>query len=590
MFDVLRRFGPNMRPYRAQMLLGGLLVLFVSAVELLLPWPLKVVVDDVLQNRPPQGILGRLLGPAAENQMIVLAVCAASLIFLAALAAGGTYLSARLLQGIGERIIADLRTEIFAHLQRLSLSFHNKQRVGDLTTRLTGDVSAIQALLVAVFGTMLPNVTLLVGIVIVAVVIEPIFAVLLLCIAPAFYLVVRHYRGVIKQASLDARVHEGQVSSHVTETLSTIRLVQSFASERRGLARFSHYSHARLSAGLRQVDLQSRLPAMVELISQTGRAAVLFVGAVMVLNGRMSLGVLLVLLAYLQQVYSPMKALARLTSTVSKAQVGAERVDEVLRSRALVQEHPKALPAPTLRGQVELRDVSFGYEPDRMVLHNVSLHAEPGQLVALVGTTGAGKSTIASLISRLYDVDDGRVLLDGNDVRFLTLESARRQVAVVPQDPLLVSGSILENIAYGAPQASREQLIAAARAAYVDEFAESLPDGYDTHVTEGGTSLSGGQRQRIAIARALAADAPIVVLDEPTSGLDAVSESLVMRGLARLTAGRTVIVIAHRLSTLREADRIYVIEHGRVADEGTHNELLTRAGTYRDMTQLLTVS
>ena len=587
MLEILRRFGPTLRPYRARMAAGGVLVLLVAAVELALPWPLKVVVDDVLQQRQPSGWLGDLLGPVADSPTAVLAVCALSLVVLAALAAVGTYLSSRLLQGVGERLVADLRTDIFAHLQRLSLAFHHQQRVGDLATRLTGDVAAIQALLVATFATLLPNLALLVGIVIVAIVIQPVFAVLLLCVTPALYAVVRHYRGAIKQASREARTHEGRVSSHVTETLTTIRLVQSFAAERRGLERFRTHSQARLDAGLRQVDLQSRLPAAVEIVAQIGRAAVLFVGATMVLSGQLSLGVLLVLLAYLQQVYAPMKALARLTSTISKAQAGAERVEEVLRSTALLQEHPDATPAPPLHGDIELRDVSFGYHPDQPVLHQVSLRARPGQLVALAGPTGAGKTTVASLIPRLYDATGGQVLLDGHDVRDLTLRSVRSQVAVVPQDPLMITGTILDNIAYGAPHASRDELLAAAEAAYVDEFVHRLPHGYDAQVTEGGASLSGGQRQRIAIARALAADTPIVVLDEPTSGLDAISESYVMRGLTRLTAGRTVLVIAHRLTTLADADQIYVFDHGRVVDAGTHADLSDRAGPYRDTYETL---
>ncbi len=587
MFEILRRFGPLLRPYRGRLLLGGLLVLVVAALELALPWPLKVIVDDVLNRRAPDGLLGELLGPLADSPGVVLAICAVALVVLAAVAALVSYLSARLLLAVGERITVDLRTDIFTHLQRLSLAFHDRQRVGDLATRLSGDVNAIQALLVAVFATLLPNLALLIGIVLIAVLIEPVFAVLLLCVVPALYAVVRHYRAAIREASREARTHEGRVSSHVTETLSTIRLVQSFAAERRSLERFRTHSQARLAAGLRQVDLLSRLPAAIELISQIGRAAVLFVGATMVLRGQLSLGVLLVLLAYLAQVYGPMKALARLSSTISKAQAGAERVDEVLRSTVVVPERPDAVQAKPLRGDIELRGVSFGYEPDCPVLHEISLHAGPGQVVALAGPTGAGKSTIVSLVPRLYDVTAGQVLLDGQDVRGLTLHSVRSQVALVLQDPLLISGSILDNIAYGAPDASREDLLAAAEAAYVDEFVDRLPQGYDTQIAEHGASLSGGQRQRIAIARALAADTPIVVLDEPTSGLDAISESYVLAGLARLTAGRTVLVIAHRLSTLRDADRVYVIDHGRVLDAGTHAELASRAGLYRDANELL---
>ena len=588
MFSILWRFRSVLRPYRGILALGGLLVLVVSALELALPWPLKVVVDDVLPRRPVDGLVGELVGPLAGSTYGLLAACALALVALAGLAAVGSYLSSLLLQGVGERMVADLRAEIFAHLQRLSLSFHDRQRVGDLATRLTGDVNAVQALLVASFGTLVPNVALLVGILVVALVIQPVFAVVVVVVGPAMYLVVRHYRGAIKRASQEARKHEGRVASHVNETLSTMRLVQSFAGERRGLARFRTHSDARLRAGLQQVDLQARLPAAIEVVGQAGRAAVLFLGAVLVLRGELSLGVLLVLLTYLQQLYGPMKALARLSSTIAKGQAGAERIEEVLGSQAVVVERPGAQAAPALRGDVELRGVSFGYEPGRPVLTDVSLRVGPGEVIALAGTTGAGKSTIASLVPRLYDVTAGAVLLDGVDVRSYTLASVRSQIAVVLQDPLLLTGSILDNIAFGAPHASREDLLAAADAAYVGEFAEGLPHGYDTVIAERGASLSGGQRQRIAIARALAADTPVVILDEATSGLDAVSESYVLKGLARLTAGRTVLVIAHRLSTLRDADRVYVVEAGRIVDSGRHEELVARAGTYRDMNALLT--
>ena len=587
MLQVLLRFRSTLRRYRGLLAGGGALVLAVAALELALPWPLKVVVDTVIGGEAPGGPLAGVLGPLAQRPYVLLGLCALALVLLAALGAVGSYLSSLLLQGAGERIVADLRRETFAHLQRLSLTFHESQRVGDLGTRMTSDINAIQALLVALFSTMLPNVALLVGVLVIALLVEPVFALLVLVVAPALYAVVRHYRGAIKQASREARRHEGRVASHVSETLTTIRLVQSFAAERRGMERFGSHSDARLEAGLRQVDLQSRMPAAVELVTQVGRAGVLLVGGVLVLRGQLTLGVLLVLLTYLQQLYGPMKALSRLSSVIAKGQAGAERVEEVLRATAVVSEREDAVDAPVLRGEVELRDVHFGYDPARPILNGVSLHVPAGQVVALAGTTGAGKSTIVSLVPRLYDVTAGAVLVDGRDVRELTLASLRSQIAVVLQQPIMVTGSILDNIAFGAPAATREELVAAAEAAHVSEFVARLPDGYDTLVAEGGVSLSGGQRQRISIARALATRAPIVLLDEPTSGLDAVSEGHVMRGLAALTADRTVLVVAHRLSTLRNADQVYVIEDGRVADAGTHAELSARTGTYREMNELL---
>jgi subfamily B ATP-binding cassette protein MsbA len=395
------------------------------------------------------------------------------------------------------------------------------------------------------------------------------------------------YRRIIKSWAATARAEEGRVASHASEVLSAIRLVKTYSAENRSESRFRSYSDARLAAGLQRVDFAARLPAAVDVIVHVGRAVVLLVGTFRVLGGSMELGLLLVFLAYNEKLYQPVKQLAKLQTTISKGQASADRVQQVLQVEAAVRDRPDAWPLRRMRGHVALRDVTFGYNPQQPILSGVTITAMPGQTIALAGPTGAGKSTVSCLIPRLHDVQAGAVELDGHDVRDLTLESVRDQVSLVLQDAVLLSGTILENIAFGAPHATRAQLIEAAKAAYVDEFADRLPDGYDTEVSERGCTLSGGQRQRIAIARALARDTPVVILDEPTSGLDAVSESLVMKGLERLTAGRTVIVAAHRLSTLQKADKIYVLEQGRVVDCGTHAELSARPGVFHDMIQLL---
>ncbi len=588
MFAFFWRFRSTLARYRRPLTGGSGLVLVAAMVKLALPWPLKVVVDDVLEGQPASGTFGRIVGPVTGGGTDrLLIVCAVALAGLAAIGALADYLSERLLSGVGERMLSDLRTTTFAHLQRLSLGYHDRGKVGDLTERLTSDANTMQGLLVAALSIFVPNVVLMVGILVITVLIDPGFAALALTIAPLLFVVVVHYRRRIKAASRDARRHEGSVASHVNETLSSIRLVQSYAAEGSSDDRFASYSDARLQAGLRRVDYAARLPAVIDVIAQGGRALVLFVGAQRVLSGQMSLGVLLVFLAYLQQLYAPMKSLAKLTTTVSKGLASAERVEEVLAAEAVVRDLPGAVTARRLRGAIELRDVTFGYDLTRPVLHGVSLLALPGETVALAGPTGAGKSTILSLIPRLHDPVAGEVRIDGLDAREYRLQSLREQVALVLQDSVLLSGTILDNIAFGSPTATRAQLIDAAEAAYVDEFVDRLPDGYDTVVSERGTTLSGGQRQRISIARALVRDAPIIVLDEPTSGLDALSEQLVMKGLERLTAGRTVIVVAHRLSTLHRADRVYVVEDGRIADVGTHAQLVARDGTYRDMARAL---
>jgi subfamily B ATP-binding cassette protein MsbA len=585
-FSVLWQFRSTLAVYRRQLVAGGLLILLGSALALALPWPLKIVVDNVLAGEALTGPTAALLGPLGQGPAL-LWTCIAAICIIAALSACVMYLAERTLSGVGERILADLRTTVFGHLQRLSLNYHATQRVGDLGNRLTADVNTIQSLLVAVLSVLLPNATLLVGIVIISVTIDPFFALLSLLVVPPLYAVLVRYRRIIKGWAATARTEEGKVASHASEVLSAIRLVKSCAGEKRSESRFRSYSDARLAAGLQRVDFAARLPAAVDVIVHVGRAVVLLVGTLRVLDGSMELGLLLVFLAYNEKLYQPVKQLAKLQTTIAKGQASADRVQEVLRVEVSVRDLPGARPLRRLRGHVALHGVRFGYDPARPILHDVSIMAMPGQMIALAGPTGAGKSTISGLIPRLYDVQAGAVHLDGHDVRDLTLDSIRKHVALVLQDSALMSGTILENIAFGAPHATREQLIDAARAAYVDEFAERLPDGYDTEVNERGSTLSGGQRQRIAIARALVRDTPLVILDEPTSSLDAVSESLVMKGLERLTAGRTVIVVAHRLSTLRKADRIYVLDHGRVVDSGTHAQLSTRPGLFRDMNNLL---
>ncbi len=589
MFQVLWRFRDTWRPHRFRLFAGIMLVLLTSAIELATPWPLKIVVDDVLRgnelSEPLRTVLDVLgLGTPAG----ALAAMAVVLILLAALAALVNYSSTRLLDGVGERMLAGLREKTFSHMQRLSLGFHNERQIGDLVNRVTADVDQTQSLFIAVLSKLIPNVALLIGIVTVVMLIDPTFAFLTLFLMPVLFFTVWSFRKAIKAASREARTREGRVASHITETLGSIDLVQAYGAEDRFDEQFHNYSQDRLEAGLRRVDLSARLPAAVDIVTQLGTAAVLFIGGSRVLNGQMTLGLLLVFMSYLRQVLDPMRTLAKLTNTISKGSASAERIEEILHIEAEVTDQPGAVPAVGIQGHLELRDVTFGYEPGRPVLHNINIRARPGETIALVGPTGSGKSTIAALLTRLYDPDEGAVLLDWQDIRDYKLASLRENIAVVLQDSILLSGSIAENIAFGNPDASYAQLRRVARAAFVDEFVVNLPESYNTQVSERGGSLSGGQRQRIAIARALIKDAPLVVLDEPTSSLDVLSEQYVMRGLERLTSRGTVLVIAHRLSTLRRADRIYVLEKGRIVDSGTYEELSQRPGTFAMMNAAVT--
>jgi ABC-type multidrug transport system fused ATPase/permease subunit len=587
MFHTFWRFRNAVAPHGWAMGGGALLVMFVAAMQVALPWPMKIIVDDVLQplGNPGAETTPEFPGIAHLNPLQLLLLAASALLTLTVMNAAADYLGTRLLNGVGEKTMATIRADVFAHLQRLSLSFHDKQRLGDLVTRTTTDVDYVRSLMVSMLSVLLPNIFILGFITTICMLVDPTFALIGLAVAPLMFVTVLVYRRRIKSASKEARSKDSDIAAAMSETFASVRVMQTYTSETHHEEAFRFRNDGRMNAGLKVIRLQSMFSPLVDVIATLGTVLVLWIGAQRVLDGTMTLGLLLVFIAYLKAMYSPMKSLAKLTTVISRGQASAERIKEILDTAPAISDKAGALPAPRLAGGVELRNVSFGYQ-DRDVLHAINLRAEPGSLVAITGPTGAGKSSLVSLIPRLYDATQGAVLLDGIDVRELQVPTVRKQISMVLQDSILFRGSIYDNIAYGSERASREQVLAAAEAAYVDEFVRNLPQGYETQVAERGVTLSGGQRQRIAIARALVRDSPIVILDEPTSGLDAISEQYVMRGLDRLMAGRTVIVIAHRLSTLKRASTIYVLDHGRVVESGRHDELVAGGGLYSRLDEL----
>ena len=572
MMDTIRRLGPYASPYRRALAVGGVLTLAEVGLSLAQPWPLRWVVDKVLQPE----------NPAAHPQLI-LAASALALVALVLLAGIADYWATRLLAAAGLHVANDLRLSVLARLQRQSLRFHGKHRVGDLTARVTSDVAYTQEMLVQVLATLLPATVLVIGMFIVMVIIDPVFTLLALLSTPPLIWATRRARKELRSAARRVRKADGALASAATEDLSAIHLVQVFGLEHERLRHFAGLSETSLTAGVDSVRVQSRFGPLVEVAGVVSTAVVLWFGAERVLSGHLSLGVLLVFITYLGSLYKPVKQLTKLSQVVSKGSAALERISEVMEAPIDIVDAPGAVAVP-IRGQIEFRNVSFSYgrEP---VLRDLSLTIEAGQNVALVGPTGAGKSTIAALIPRLADVNSGQVLVDGIDVRRHQLAALRGQIATVLQDTVLLDGTLRENLICGYPRARDRDVRRAARLALVDEFAGRLPDGLDTHIGERGANLSGGQRQRVAIARAILRDASIIILDEPTSALDAGSEELLVAALANLPQGRTKIVIAHRLSTVRDADRIFVLEHGRIVEAGTHSQLASYGGLYAKLTR-----
>jgi subfamily B ATP-binding cassette protein MsbA len=474
----------------------------------------------------------------------------------------------------------DLRRALYHHIQRLSLAYHDRKSTGDLISTVTADIDAIQDFISQALLGIVVAVLTLVGMLAVMFYIDWRFTLIALSITPFLFFVVYSYTRRIKQASRALRKKEGEVVSVVAEVLSSIRVVKAFAREDYEEERFTRQSLESVEMALRARGLKAKLAPVVEVIIAVGTCLVLWYGVNLVMTNQMTPGSLLVFLFYLGKMYKPMKDLSKMTDTMSKAAVGYERIHEVIETEDKVRNLPGAKKAPPLKGEIQFDHVGFGYTEGYATLTDVDFKVEPGQLAALVGPTGAGKTTIISLIGRFYDPQKGAVKIDGRDIRNYKMKSLRRQMSFVLQETLLFKATIWQNIAYGKPEASREEILRAAKLANADEFIRNLPEQYDTMVGEKGVTLSGGQRQRIAIARAIIRNAPILILDEPTSGLDAASEELVFEALNRLMEDKTAIVIAHRLATVRRANVIFVLDKGTIVERGTHEELLAAGGLY----------
>jgi ATP-binding cassette subfamily B protein len=576
-----------LRPHWKTLTIAFVAVIAESATDLLDPWPLKVVFDHVIGSKPTPAWMTSIADATfGTDKFALLSFAALAVVVIAIAGALSSYTEKYLTTTVGQWVMHDLRRILYHHIQRLSLSYHDKKRTGDLISTVTSDIDSIQDVISNVLLGVVVNVMTLLGMIAVMFYLNWRFTLIALSVAPALALVVYSFTRRIKQASREVRKKEGEVVSILEEVLSSIRVVKAFTREDYEQRRFEQQSEESVEMALRARGVKAKLAPIVEVIVAGGTCVVLWYGTRLVLSGQLSSGSLLVFLLYLGKMYKPMRELSKMTDSISKAVVGFERIQEVLDTERQVRNLRGARNAPPFKGQIEFDHVYFAYEEGNRLLKDLNLSIKPGQVVALVGPTGAGKTTIVSLIPRFYDPNTGTVKIDGTDVKKFKIKSVRQQISFVLQESLLFRATIRQNIAYGRPEAKNEEIVEAAKLANAHEFIEKMPQGYDTMVGERGVTLSGGQRQRIAIARAVIRNAPILILDEPSSGLDAASEELVFDALTRLMEGKTSIVIAHRLSTIRRADVIFVIDKGAVVESGTHEELLANGGLYSEFYEI----
>jgi ATP-binding cassette, subfamily B, bacterial len=563
--QVFRKFWPHARPYRRMLPLVLFFVALVPAIEAATIWMYKILVDEVLIPQRFDLLLWVILGYVGLQ-----------------LAEGvATFCDEYLSDWVGGRFIVSLRTEFFAHLHDLSLAFFDRERLGDVMSRVTDDVEEIEDLMLSGVASAVSYVFQLLFFTAALFYLDWQLALVSLFVVPLFWLAARHFSRKIKRAAREERRRSGSIGAVAEESLSNAALVQAYNRKDEEVARFHRENEGSFAAQMAATRLSSLFSPLINMIELAGVVVVVAFGAYQLSRGNLTVGGLLVFLVFLGQLYGPIRGVSSLLNSFYSASAGAERIIEFLDEEPSVTERAGAVDLGRAEGRVEFDGVSFGYPgKDAPALEDVSFSVGPGETLALVGPSGAGKSTVAKLMLRFYDPGAGSIRLDGHDLSSLTLRSLRENVAVLLQETLVFDGTIRDNIAYGRPDATDEEIEAAAKAADAHDFILALPEGYDTSIGQKGRLLSGGQRQRIAIARAMIRDAGVLVLDEPTTGLDAGSSEKVMRPLQRLMEGRATIVISHNLMTVREATEIAVLEDGRVTERGTHADLLQRDGSY----------
>ncbi len=564
---------------RRDAIAGFVLSWLAIAASLLQPWPMQIIVDNILGTKPMPAWL------TTDKPAALLVVCLGLLAIHFLRGALGAWSTTYLVRA-GLRMTHELRLRVYEHLQKLSLVFHDQRAVGDSIYRVTWDTFSIQTLFNAGIIPLISSVITLAGIMVIMLRFDAVLTLLALIVAPLLALTIKLYNRQLTDAATDYHTRETKVSALIQESISAIRTIQAFAREEDEVRRFGTDAALSVDANVRMTKVQVMSSFVIGLITAAGTVAMIWIGGQRVLAGRLSIGELLVFISYVGMLYGPMSTISGIAGAIQSALTPFRRVVEILETKPTIRDVPDAKPLTHCKGVVRFDHVTFGYDAAKPVLKDVDFEACPGQMIALVGPSGVGKSTLLSLLLRFYDPQQGRVLVDGADVRAVQYRTLRQQIGAVPQEPVLFSTTVADNIAFGRPDATRAEIEKAARQAEAHDFIAAMTQGYDARIGERGVMLSGGQRQRLALARAFLKNSAILILDEPTAALDAETEAAVLRALERLRQGRTVFVVAHRLSTVRDATMLLVMHDGQIVERGTHAELVAKGGHYARVVHL----
>ena len=571
-------------PYRKILVIIFITMLVETFMSIAAPWPLKIVIDNVLGNHSlPEHLLWLRNFSFGEHTMALAVVAALSVIIITLIGSVAGYIDNYYTESVSQYVANDLRLRIYHHLQHLSLKYYDSHKIGNMMSTIISDVSTIQSFTSSALLSILIDVLTIFGMLGVMLYLNFDFALIVVIISPILLFFISYFKRAVKKATREVRKHQSEIISVVEQGLQSTRAVKAFGRQDLEDERLREVSIATVLASLKARRIKSMLSPVVSVTVAGCIAFVLWRSTGLILSNAMTIGALTVFLSYLNKFFKPVQDLASLTNTIAQAMVGLERVQTILDADAFIPQKPDARDPGKITGEIVFENVEFAYDPDSPVLRNINLTIKPGMRVGVCGPTGGGKSTFISLLPRFYDTTSGRILIDGTDVTDFKLAGLRELFGFVLQDTVLFYGTVRDNIAYGRPEATQDEIMEAAKIANAHEFISLMPLGYDSMVGERGLTLSGGQRQRISIARAIIRNAPILILDEPTAALDAGSEKLLMEALGRLMEGRTVITIAHRLSTIREADKIIVLKDGIIAEEGTHSELLKRNEFYSEL-------